>query len=82
MEEGTQAGWLVEILSPHAERVVTLRVPESRGAKSDERDAFGRKRLVAVPVRRPGRFAQRMSRRIRLRVLRREVAVLRTGDAG
>ena len=41
MEEGTQAGWLVEILSPHVERVVTLRVPESRGAKSDERDAFG-----------------------------------------
>jgi transposase len=41
MEEGTQAGWLVEILSPHAQRVVALRVPESRGAKSDERDAFG-----------------------------------------
>jgi len=41
MEEGTQAGWLVEILSPHVERVVTIRVPESRGAKSDERDAFG-----------------------------------------
>lgn len=39
MEEGTQAGWLVEILSAHVERVVTL--PESRGAKSDERDAFG-----------------------------------------
>lgn len=32
MEEGTQAGWLVEILSAHVERVVTLRVPESRGA--------------------------------------------------
>ena len=41
LEEGTQAGWLVEILSPHVERVVTLRVPESRGAKSDERDALG-----------------------------------------
>lgn len=41
LEEGTQAGWLVEILSPHVERVVTVRVPESRGAKSDERDAFG-----------------------------------------
>jgi hypothetical protein len=41
IEEGTQAGWLVEILSPHVKRVVTLRVPESRGAKSDEHDAFG-----------------------------------------
>ena len=28
-------------LSPHVEQIVTLRVPESRGAKSDERDAFG-----------------------------------------
>ncbi len=41
IEEGGQAGWLVEILSPHGEQIVTLRVPESRGAKSDERDAFG-----------------------------------------
>jgi Transposase len=41
IEEGGQAGWLVEILSPHVERIVTLRVQESRGAKSDERDAFG-----------------------------------------
>ena len=40
IEEGTQAEWLVEILSPHVEQIVTLRVPESLGAKSDERDAF------------------------------------------
>lgn len=40
LEEGTQAGWLVEILSAHVERVVTVRVSESRGAKSDELDAF------------------------------------------
>jgi transposase len=41
LEEGTQAGWLVEILSQHVERIVTVRVSESRGAKSDKRDAFG-----------------------------------------
>jgi transposase len=40
-EEGTQAGWIAEIVSPHVERVVTLRVSESRGPKSDEHDAFG-----------------------------------------
>jgi transposase len=63
MEEGTQAGWLVEILSPHVEQIITLRVPESRGAKSDERDAFGlaeRLRIGAVDAsvyKRVGPFA-------------------------
>src|SRR5262245_57329752 len=40
LEEGTQSGWLYEILSPWAERVVVATVPQSRGQKSDERDAF------------------------------------------
>jgi hypothetical protein len=40
IEEGTQSGWLVEILSPRVERIVVTHVSESRGQKSDERDAF------------------------------------------
>jgi transposase len=40
MEEGTQSGWLMEILSPHVERIVVVHVSESRGQKSDMRDAF------------------------------------------
>ncbi len=40
LEEGTQSAWLYEILSPHAEEVVVTIVPESRGQKSDESDAF------------------------------------------
>ena len=41
LEEGTQSGWLSEILSPHAARVVVTHVKESRGQKNDEHDAFG-----------------------------------------
>ena len=40
LEEGTQSEWLVEILSPHVERIVVAHVSESRGQKSDEHDAF------------------------------------------
>ena len=40
LEEGTQSGWLYEILSPYAEEVIVAMVPESRGQKSDEKDAF------------------------------------------
>jgi transposase len=40
LEEGTQSAWIYEILSPHAEEVVVAMVPESRGQKSDESDAF------------------------------------------
>jgi len=41
LEEGTQSGWLSEILSPYAARVVVTHVAESRGQKNDEHDAFG-----------------------------------------
>lgn len=41
LEEGTQAGWLHEILSPHAHQVVVIQAPGSRGQKRDELDAFG-----------------------------------------
>jgi transposase len=40
LEEGTQSAWVYEILSPHAEEVIVVKVPESRGQKNDERDAF------------------------------------------
>lgn len=40
LEEGTQSAWIHEILSPHAEEVVVAAIPESRGQKNDERDAF------------------------------------------
>jgi transposase len=40
IEEGTQSGWLAEILSPHVEQLVVTHVSESRGQKNDERDAF------------------------------------------
>jgi len=41
LEEGTQSAWVYEILSPHAEEVVVAMVTESRGQKSDQKDAFG-----------------------------------------
>jgi transposase len=40
LEEGTQSGWVYEILSPHAKEVFVAAVPERRGQKDDERDAF------------------------------------------
>ncbi len=40
IEEGTQSGWLYEILTPHAQQMVVTNVRDSRGQKSDQRDAF------------------------------------------
>jgi transposase len=40
MEEGTQSAWLHEILSPHVQELAVVGVSDSRGPKSDERDAF------------------------------------------
>jgi hypothetical protein len=42
LEEGTMAGWLYEMLSPHVEEVVVAGVEESRSPKSDKLAAFGR----------------------------------------
>src|SRR5674476_218851 len=36
LEEGTLAGWLHEVLSPHVEELVVAAVSESRGPKSDQ----------------------------------------------
>jgi len=40
-EAGLQSAWLYETLSPHVDEVVVTGVPESRGPKSDKRDAYG-----------------------------------------
>jgi hypothetical protein len=40
MEEGAQSLWLAEILKPHVAQLAVVHVSESRGPKSDERDAF------------------------------------------
>ena len=42
MEEGTQSGWLYEVLSPHVTELVVAHVggQASRGPKDDARDAF------------------------------------------
>ncbi len=41
MEEGLQSAWLYETLSPHVDELVVTGVTESRGPKSDKRDAYG-----------------------------------------
>jgi hypothetical protein len=40
LEEGTHANWLYEVLSPHVQEIVVAGVPQSRGPKSDKRDAL------------------------------------------
>ena len=41
MEEGTQCAWLYELLSPHVDELVVAGVEQSKGQKSDARDAYG-----------------------------------------
>ena len=40
-EEGLQSAWLYETLSPHVDEVVVAGITQSRGPKSDKRDAYG-----------------------------------------
>ena len=40
-EEGLQGSWLYETLSPHVDEIVVAGITESRGSKSDKRDAYG-----------------------------------------
>ena len=40
-EEGLQSAWLYETLSPHVDELVVAGLTESRGPKSDKRDAYG-----------------------------------------
>ncbi len=40
-EEGLQSAWLYETLSPHVDDLVVAGITQSRGLKSDKRDAYG-----------------------------------------
>ena len=40
-EEGLQSAWLYETLSRHVDEIVVAGITESRGPKSDKRDAYG-----------------------------------------
>ncbi|MCZ6675028.1 MAG: hypothetical protein O7C75_19015, partial [Verrucomicrobia bacterium] len=40
LEEGFQSAWLYETLSPQVDELVVARVTQSRGPKSDKRDAY------------------------------------------
>lgn len=42
LEEGTQSAWLYEILEPQVAEIVVAMPPESKGSKSDLRDAWAR----------------------------------------
>jgi len=64
LEEGALAGWLYEMLAPHVQEIIITAVPQSRGPKSDKRDAFGLAemlRIGAIPrkvYKQRGRFTQ------------------------
>jgi transposase len=48
LEEGTQSGWLHEILEPHVEEVIVMMASETKGPKSDARDAWTRAEQLRV----------------------------------
>jgi hypothetical protein len=48
LEEGNHAAWLHELLAPHVEEIVVAHVRESRGPKSDQRDAFGLAEMLRI----------------------------------
>lgn len=79
LEEGTQAGWLSELLEPHAAEVVVAHLGEvQRGQKNDKRDAFAlAERLRLGDVQR--RVFKKESRFRELRQLARAYRML-TGD--
>ena len=62
-EEGTQSAWLHELLSREVDELVVAAITDSRGPKSDARDAFGladtlRMGAIRTPVfKAPTRFA-------------------------
>jgi transposase len=47
-EEGNHAAWLHELLAPHVEEIVVAHVRNSRGPKSDQRDAFGLAEMLRI----------------------------------
>ena len=67
-EEGIQSAWLYETLSPHVDEIVVTGIPESRGQKSDRRDAYVAEKLRTGrsrggSSRRPGSSARCASSR-------------------
>jgi hypothetical protein len=50
MEEGLQSAWLYETLSPRVDELVVAGITQSRGPKTDKRDAYP---TIATP---PGPF--------------------------
>ncbi|MGD8863702.1 MAG: hypothetical protein PVI30_27045 [Myxococcales bacterium] len=54
LEEGTQSGWLYEVLSPHVDEIVVTHLQQqSRGRKDDETDAFARAEELRVGAVQP-----------------------------
>jgi hypothetical protein len=54
-EEGVQSAWLYETPSPHVDEIVIAGITESRGPKSDKRDAYGLAEKLRVADRNHGR---------------------------
>ncbi len=48
LEEGTHSNWLYEVLSPHVQEIVVVRVRQNRGLKSDKIDAFALAEMLRV----------------------------------
>jgi hypothetical protein len=48
LEQGTRSAWLHEILEPHVEEVIVMMASETKGPKSDARDAWTRAEQLRV----------------------------------
>jgi hypothetical protein len=58
IEEGTQASWLHEILSPHVHEMVVMGAPKTKGQKNDKLDAFALAEKLRTLVRDVGQGRQ------------------------
>ncbi len=58
-EERLQSAWLYETLRPHVDELWVAGITESRGSKSEKRDAYGlAEKLRSAPPRAPARWPQ------------------------
>jgi transposase len=48
LEEGTQSAWLYELFEPHSDEIVVTVPEQTKGSKSDKRDAFTRAEEMRV----------------------------------
>jgi transposase len=74
LEEGTQSAWLYELLEPHAVEVVVTMAPETRGPKSDVRDAWTRAEelrvgAVRMPVYKPAPYFAALRNAVRANLM-------------